>query len=228
MEKKPALVDCAREAENQAADSASTKPAISQARRAGRGGSGKFVITGKLPQAPRNESGEARALSLALGAKESRTPRLDDALHADGAITPRTGFALAAVDGEVMLDEFDRWLGGFEEIFLRAITLGLARQLGSDRVVSAPSKAPFPFDYQIRLHVDDMIFQDGDMLVVRVRWALISDSEKSEPRLFVMDEQILADGSSHAALARVQEAAPNAFSNTTESWARSSRWGLIF
>jgi uncharacterized lipoprotein YmbA len=123
------------------------------------------------------------------------------------AYLDRPQMARLEEDGEVMLDEFDRWLGGFEENFLRAITLGLARQLGSDRVVSAPSKAPFPFDYQIRLHVDDMIFQDGDMLVVRIRWVLISDSEKSEPRLFVMDEQILADGSSPADLVRVHDAA---------------------
>ena len=56
--------------------------------------------------------------------------------------------------GEVALDDFARWLGGFEENFLRAISLGLARELGSDRIVEDPSKAPFSIDYQVRLHVD--------------------------------------------------------------------------
>jgi uncharacterized lipoprotein YmbA len=110
-------------------------------------------------------------------------------------------------DGEIVLDEFSRWLGGFEENFVRAITLGLARELGSDRIVSAPSKAPFPFDYQIRLHVDDMILQGGEMMDIRIRWALLPRSDESEPHFFVMDERVSASVSSPSGLVRAHDAA---------------------
>jgi uncharacterized lipoprotein YmbA len=121
------------------------------------------------------------------------------------AYLERTQIATLGADGEIFLDEFNRWLGGFEENFVRAISLGLARELGSDEVVAAPSKAPFRFDYQIRLHVDDLILEAAGVLRVRVRWALISKWGDSAPALFVMDERFSsADGSSTTAAAAVR------------------------
>ncbi|HIK86496.1 MAG TPA: membrane integrity-associated transporter subunit PqiC [Myxococcales bacterium] len=139
----------------------------------------------------------ARAMDVAVLVGPVRLP----------AYLERSQMARLEDDGEIVLDEFGRWLGGFEENLLRAITLGLARELGSDRIVSAPSKAPFPFDYQIRIHVDDMILQDGELLAVRIRWALLPRSDQSEPRFFVMDERFAASGSSPADLVRAHDAA---------------------
>jgi uncharacterized lipoprotein YmbA len=124
------------------------------------------------------------------------------------AYLQRSQIAKLESDGEVFLDEFNRWLGGFEENFVRAVSLGLARELGSDAVVAAPSKAPFPFEYQVRLHVDDMILEEGGVLRVRIRWALISKSVDAAPGLFVMDERFSSDdGSSAADVVRVHDAA---------------------
>jgi uncharacterized lipoprotein YmbA len=109
--------------------------------------------------------------------------------------------------GEVELDEFNRWLGGFEENFLRALSLGLAQELGSDRVVAGRSKAPFEIDYQVRLHIDDMIVVEGSGLRVRVRWGLISLKTEAAPQLFVMDELVALAGSSQKDLVRAHEAA---------------------
>jgi uncharacterized lipoprotein YmbA len=123
------------------------------------------------------------------------------------AYLDRPQMATLENDGEVVLDEFDRWLGGFEENFLRALSLGLAQELGSVRVVGHPSKAPFPIDYQIRLHVDDLIYVAGGGLRVHVRWALVPVREETSPGLFVMDELIPVNGNSVEDIVRAHEEA---------------------
>jgi len=123
------------------------------------------------------------------------------------AYLDRPQMATLESDGEVVLDEFDRWLGGFEENFLRALSLGLAQELGSVRVVAHPSKAPFPIDYQIRLHVDDLIHEAGGGLRVHVRWALVYVREEASPGLFVMDELIPVNGNSVEDVVRAHEEA---------------------
>lgn len=123
------------------------------------------------------------------------------------AYLERSQMATLVGGGEVDLDEFSRWLGGFEENFLRAISLGLASELGSDRVAPAPSKAPFPFDYQIRLHVDDMILEEAGTLRVRIRWALLPGSEEGRPTFFIMDERFSSDGDEATDLVRVHDQA---------------------
>ena len=123
------------------------------------------------------------------------------------AYLERSQIAMLEDDGEVVLDEFNRWLGGFEENFVRAISLSLGRELGSDAVVAAPSKAPFPFDYQVRLHVDDMILDDAGELRVRIRWALLPERSETAPGLFVMDESFPSDGRSVVDIVRVHDAA---------------------
>jgi uncharacterized lipoprotein YmbA len=112
------------------------------------------------------------------------------------AYLDRSQIATLQGGGEISLNEFNRWLGDFEENFLRALSLGLARELGSTKIVVAPSKAPFEIDYQVRLHVDDLIFEDDAGLRVRVRWALIPIAEEGAPGLFVMDEFISMDENS--------------------------------
>jgi uncharacterized lipoprotein YmbA len=123
------------------------------------------------------------------------------------AYLQRPQMARRESDGEIELDEFNRWLGGFEENLLRALSLGIADELGSERVVVHPSKAPFSIDYQVRLHVDDMILADGDGLRVRVRWTLIPLREEASPGLFVMDELIPTGGASRENLVEAHEVA---------------------
>lgn len=109
--------------------------------------------------------------------------------------------------GEVQLDEYSRWLGGFEENFLRAISLGLARRLDSIKVVTHPSSAPFPFDYRVRLHVDDLVFvADRDVLRVRIRWALVREGKEVAPELFLMETSPAVEDDSVEARVEAHEA----------------------
>lgn len=121
------------------------------------------------------------------------------------AYLDRSQIATLEGGGEVFLDEFNRWLGGFEDNFLRALSLGLARELGSAKVVVYRSKAPFAIDYQIRLHVDDLILEDGDGLRIRVRWALVPLREEASPELFLMDELVSVGGNSIEDVVRAHE-----------------------
>ena len=123
------------------------------------------------------------------------------------AYLERSQLARLEDGGEIRLDEFSRWLGGFEANFIRALSLGIARELGSVKVVGYPSEAPFAMDYSVRLHVDDMIFEGRDELRVRIRWALIPGSGSSPPRLFVMDERIPVRGTKASDLVMAHEAA---------------------
>lgn len=117
--------------------------------------------------------------------------------------------------GEVELDEFDRWVGGFEENLIRAIESGVRRQLGSDRVVSYPSRAPFPFDRQVRLHVDEMIVDSSNVLRVRIRWALVSPgndgaasaSSAAEATTSLFEEDVPVRNSSVEALVEAHDVA---------------------
>jgi uncharacterized lipoprotein YmbA len=104
------------------------------------------------------------------------------------AYLERSQIARIEARGEIELDEFSRWLGGFEENLLRSLSLGLATELGSIRVVAAPSRPPFPLDYSVRLHVDDLVWlaQEG-VLRTRIRWALLR-AESETPRLFLFEE----------------------------------------
>jgi uncharacterized lipoprotein YmbA len=145
----------------------------------------------------RSTETSARAPEMALLIGPVRLP----------AYLERPQIATLEDGGEVELDEFNRWLGGFEENFLRALSLGLAQELGSDRVVAGPSKAPFEIHYQVRLHIDDMIVVEGSGLRVRVRWSLISLKTEAAPQLFVMDELVALAGSSQKDLVRAHEAA---------------------
>ena len=104
------------------------------------------------------------------------------------AYLERPQIARLEARGEIELDEFSRWLGGFEENLLRALSLGLARELGSIRIVASPSRPPFPLDYRVRLHVDDLVWvaQEG-VLRVRIRWAL-TGAEVDTAELFLFEE----------------------------------------
>ncbi len=129
------------------------------------------------------------------------------------AYLDRPELARLAADGEVELDSGHRWLGSFEANFLRAVSLGVARRLGSNEIVAHPSKAPFPIEYSVRLHVDDLIVEAGGTLRVRIRWALIgpagrgTDPADGPPaRLFTFEERRSGIGASPEARVRAHEA----------------------
>lgn len=109
----------------------------------------------------------------------------------------RPELARLDADGEIELDDDHRWLGSFEENFLRATSLGVAQRLGATRVVAHPSKAPFPIEYSVRLHVDDFVAVADGTMRVRIRWALVGPAGRgTDPvdgppptRLFVLEEK---------------------------------------
>ena len=120
--------------------------------------------------------------------------------------------------GEVRLDETNRWLGGFESNLLRALAMGLAERLDSARVVSHPSKAPFEMDYRIRIHVDDLVAQDGERLRVRIRWALQPSDPEEPAGLFMMDRAFPIAAVEAEALVAAHE---TALAELVEAMARS-------
>lgn len=122
------------------------------------------------------------------------------------AYLDRPQFARLEGPGEIELDEFARWLGGFEENFLRALSLELARRTGSIRIAATPSKAPFPFDARIRLHVDDLVV-DGDVLRIRIRWALVPTGDRGAAVVDVMEERIPIAGGGNPAIVAAHDAA---------------------
>lgn len=122
------------------------------------------------------------------------------------AYLDRPQFARLAGQGEIELDELARWLGGFEENFLRALSLDLARRTGSIRIAAAPSKAPFPFDARIRLHVDDMVV-DGGVLRTRIRWAVLPTGDRGEAVVDLLDERIPIAGTGNSAIVAAHDAA---------------------
>jgi uncharacterized lipoprotein YmbA len=85
--------------------------------------------------------------------------------------------------GEIELDEFNRWLGGFEKNLTTALASDVRRRLGSVRVVGYPSSAPFPIDYSVRIHVDEWIVDESNRLQVALRWALSESGKGSSPIL---------------------------------------------
>ncbi len=129
------------------------------------------------------------------------------------AYLERPELARLGKSGEVALDSRHRWLGSFEENCLRALSLGVAKRLGSIRVVTHPSKAPFPIEYVVRLHVDDLIVEAGGDLRVRIRWALVGPEGRGTGplagppvRLFVFEERRSGVGGSPEARVRAHEA----------------------
>jgi len=109
--------------------------------------------------------------------------------------------------GEIELDEFTRWLGGFEDNFLRALALDVASRTGSIKVTTHPSKAPFPADVHIKLHIDDLVSVDGAALRVRIRWALVRAGAESPATLFSMESSIPLTSSSNRSIVVAYDAA---------------------
>jgi len=109
--------------------------------------------------------------------------------------------------GEIELDEFTRWLGGFEDNFLRALALDVASRTGSIKVTNHPSKAPFPADVHVKLHIDDLVSVDGSALRVRIRWALVRAGAEAPATLFSMDSSIPLASSSNRSIVVAYDAA---------------------
>jgi hypothetical protein len=109
--------------------------------------------------------------------------------------------------GEVELDEFSRWLGGFQTNFLRAVSLGVARQLGSIRVTTFPSSAPFSFDAQVRVHIDDLVVVDDELLRVRIRCAVLRERSGVPPVFFLHEVSVPLENDSNAGIIAAHDSA---------------------
>lgn len=162
-----------------------------------------FLVSGCLGRSP-----EVKRYVLGvdvLPAKASLGPDLAVLIEAVRLPThlDRAQIARRGRGGQVQLDEFHRWLGGFGKNVIRAVEAGLSRQLGSIQVVAHPTRAPFPFDYHVRVHVDDLILDAEGGLVARIRWAIVPAEGESE--LFVLDERIESVGRSTVALVQAHE-----------------------
>ena len=66
-----------------------------------------------------------------------------------------------------------------------------------------PTRAPFPFDYRVRVHVDDLILDAEGGLIARIRCAIVP--EEGEPQLFALEERIASVGKSTGTLVRAHE-----------------------
>ena len=168
-----------------------------------------FGCLGRSPEVERYMLGAPAAASPSRSADSSAS---GVAILVGPVVLPayleRSQLARLEDGGEIELDEFSRWLGGFEKNFLRGISLGLARELDSVKVVPSPSSAPFPLDYRIRLHVDDLVFvAPRNVLRVRIRWALIAEESESPARLFLLETEIPVEAGGNAGLVRAHEAA---------------------
>jgi uncharacterized lipoprotein YmbA len=102
--------------------------------------------------------------------------------------------------GELDLDEFNRWAGGFEQNVVRALALDVADRLRSDRVVAHPSDPPFDLAYRVRIHFDELVLGPDDVLRMRARWSIRSGRSDDPPRIGRSDLDRPVDGSSMQAL----------------------------
>ena len=140
------------------------------------------------------------------------------------AYLDRPQVARLGAGGSIALDEYTRWLGGFEENFLRAVSFEVARQTGSSRVVTHPSKAPFDFDAKVRLHVDDLVVVEGTSLRVRIRWSISRAGSPDGLHVFEEDRP-LANGSNASIVAAHDAALAELGRRIAEAVALSTRGG---
>ncbi len=140
------------------------------------------------------------------------------------AYLDRPQVARLGAGGSISLDEYTRWLGGFEENFLRAISFEVARQTNSSRVVAHPSKAPFEFDARVRLHVDDLVVVEGRTLRVRIRWVIAVAGAEDGLHVFEEDRP-LADASNASIVAAHDAALAALAGEIAEAVERSTRGG---
>jgi uncharacterized lipoprotein YmbA len=74
---------------------------------------------------------------------------------------------------ELAIDELHRWGGSLQEDFLRVLGQNLAQELGTSRILLAPSDRRFPLDFRV---IGDVIAFEGrpeGEAVLEVRWAVI-------------------------------------------------------
>jgi len=132
------------------------------------------------------------------------------------AYLERPHFARRAGGGKIDLDEFNRWLGGFESNLTTALAADLRRQLGSVRVVGYPSSAPFPIDYAVRIHVDEWIVDESNTLHVQLRWRLAGggQGEGEAPLLSAHESAIEVRGRSPEAIVEAHDLAVAEFAQS--------------
>jgi len=166
-----------------------------------------LLVAGCLGRSP-----QVRLFTLGSQLQPERSERAPDLAVLVGPIRlpsylERPQIARRLGGGEVQLDEFNRWVGGFEENLLHALTEGIRRQLGSARVVGYPAQAPFPMNYRIRLHVDELIVDESNTLRVQLRWAITSEGKGEAPTLSTFEREIAVGGRSVEALVEAHDRA---------------------
>jgi uncharacterized lipoprotein YmbA len=158
------------------------------------------LVSGCLGRSP-----EVRLFTLGSQSQLERSERAPELAVLIGPVRlpsylERPQIARRLGGGEVQLDEFNRWVGGFEENLIRALTEGIRRQLGSARVVGYPSRVPFPMDYRVRLDVDELIVDESNRLRLQLRWVIASEVEGERPSLSTFEREIAAGNRSVEAL----------------------------
>ena len=166
-----------------------------------------IFLVGCLGRSP-----QVRLFTLGSQAQLERSARAPDLAVLIGPVRlpsylKRPQIARRLGGGEVKLDEFNRWVGGFEENLIRALTEGVRRQLGSERVVGYPSQASFPMNYRVRLHVDELIVDESNMLRMQLRWAIASEVKGAAPRLSSFEREFAVGSRSLESLVEAHDRA---------------------
>jgi uncharacterized lipoprotein YmbA len=166
-----------------------------------------ILVAGCLGRSP-----QARLFTLGSQLQLERSERAPDLAVLVGPVRlpsylERPQIARRLGGGEVQLDEFNRWIGGFEANLIRALTEGIRRQLGSVRVVGYPSQAPFPMNYRVRLHVDEWIVDESNTLRVQLRWAITPEGKGDASSLSAFEREIAVGSGSVEALVEAHDRA---------------------
>jgi len=151
-----------------------------------------------------SSASSARAPELAVLIGPVRLPNYLD----------RPQIARRGAGGEIELDSSNRWLGGFEANLTTALAADLRRQLGSVRVVAYPSQAPFPIDFSVRIHVDEWIVDELNVLQVKLRWAITDRQPEPATELAAYEAALTVDGRSVEALVAAHDIAIAALAAT--------------
>ncbi len=157
-------------------------------------------------------SPEVRLFTLGSQARLERSDRAPDLAVLVGpvrlpAVLERPQMVRRVGGGEIELDETHRWVGSFESNLIAAVAGNLRRQLGSVRVVGSPSSAPFPFDYEVRLHVDELIVDESNRLQVGIRWAIVPTGRRADASLDSFEREIPLESRSAEAVVAAHDRA---------------------
>jgi len=103
-------------------------------------------------------------------------------------------------DTQLTIDEYNVWAAPLDSAFLDVLGNNIARQLGSDQVITYPAEAPFEVDYKVLLDVLQFDGVLGESATLRVRWALMQAGSVVKVATFSSTQTIEGDGSDYDAL----------------------------